>query len=210
MANPRAWHRPHTSVPKVGSSAARRPAPRHPGQPVRGEAGAMWTAWASPAGSRPGGSANSLHISGDRVAERPPGDAGQHRQHLPVLGQTAVAAHVSGEDRPEPRRPTLTVPCPPQITSTWRTFCHRPLTRRCVILTTNCQVPPAVVLCSSVRRTDSPTAFLTGSGRTPWRTPKVSFQRSRGVGLDTALAPNAQYEESDSSERWGRPTQFGG
>ena len=28
-----------------------------------------------------------------------------------------------------------------------------------------CQVPPAVVLCSSVRRTDSPSAFLTGSER---------------------------------------------
>ena len=54
-----------------------------------------------------------------------------------------------------------------QVTSTWCTFGHRPLTHRCVILTTNCQVPPAVVLCSSVRRTDSPSAFLTGSERAP-------------------------------------------
>ena len=44
---------------------------------------------------------------------------------------------------------------------------HRPLTHRCVIVTTNCQVPPAVVLCSSVRRTDSPSAFLTGSEHAP-------------------------------------------
>ena len=47
--------------------------------------------------------------------------------------------------------------------STWCTFGHRQLTGRCVIVMTNRQIPPAVVLCSSLRRTDSPSAFQTGA-----------------------------------------------
>ena len=77
-----------------------------------------------------------------------------------------------------------------QVRSTWCTFGHRPLTRRCVILTTNCQVPPAVVLCvkcASDRLTECISDWFRartgGAHRThlvrgPWR-----------VGLPTALAP---------------------
>ena len=47
--------------------------------------------------------------------------------------------------RAGPRYPRCLL-VPAQVTSTWCTFGHRPLTHRCVVVTTKCQVPPAVVL----------------------------------------------------------------
>ena len=101
---------------------------------------------------------------------------------------------------------TLTGPCA-QVTSTWSTFGHRPLTHRCVILTTNRQVPPAVVLCSSVRRTDSPSAFLTGSERAPVAH-RCSLVRGSCARRSThGAGTDARKPRSASMHRWGRPTQ---
>ena len=68
-------------------------------------------------------------------------------------------------------------------------------------------VPPAVVLCSSVRRTDSPSAFLTGSARAPVAHPDAFPPRLLRALVSRRRWHRRAQARFASRHRWGRPVQ---